>query len=92
MDLASFKGAIFGLSLRVKTALSGFIKDNGYCFGRFGSYCKSSNDYGHFTVFIGGGFIAWQPQANWPLLLLPLILLIRMALNAINGILAREYG
>ena len=41
---------------------------------------------------IGGGLIAWQPHAYWPLLMLPLILLVRMALNAIDGMLAREHA
>lgn len=43
-------------------------------------------------AFIGGGLIVWQPQSSWPLLLLPLILLVRMGLNAIDGMLAREHG
>lgn len=41
---------------------------------------------------IGGGLIAWRPFETWPLLLLPLILLLRMGLNAIDGMLAREFG
>ncbi|MFP5418907.1 MAG: CDP-alcohol phosphatidyltransferase family protein [Gammaproteobacteria bacterium] len=41
---------------------------------------------------IGGGLIAWKPFETWPLLLLPLVLLLRMALNAIDGMLAREHG
>ena len=32
------------------------------------------------------------PDRRWPLLLLPLILLLRMALNAVDGMLAREHG
>ncbi len=40
---------------------------------------------------IGGGLIAWRPFETWPLLLLPLILLLRMGLNAIDGMLAREH-
>ena len=32
------------------------------------------------------------PQSPWPLLLLPVALLARMALNAIDGMLAREHG
>lgn len=36
--------------------------------------------------------MALQPGARWPWLLLPLVLLIRMALNAIDGLLAREHG
>lgn len=39
-----------------------------------------------------GGAIALGPEARWPLLLLPLVLLIRMGLNAIDGVLAREHG
>jgi len=42
--------------------------------------------------FIMGLTIAWQPQNHLILLLLPLTLLIRMALNAIDGLLAREHG
>ena len=41
---------------------------------------------------IGGGLIAWRPFETWPLLLLPLILFLRMGLNAIDGMLAREFG
>lgn len=41
---------------------------------------------------IGGALIAWRPFDVWPLLLLPLVLLLRMALNAIDGMLAREHG
>ena len=40
---------------------------------------------------IGGGLIAWRPFETWPLLLLPLVLLLRMGLNAIDGMLAREH-
>jgi CDP-diacylglycerol--glycerol-3-phosphate 3-phosphatidyltransferase len=38
-----------------------------------------------------GAAMAWQPQATWVLLGLPGVLLVRMALNAIDGMLAREY-
>ncbi len=38
-----------------------------------------------------GGTIAVQPAARWPLLLLPATLLVRMALNAIDGMMAREH-
>lgn len=36
--------------------------------------------------------IAVWPDENWPLLLLPGVLFIRMALNAIDGMLAREHA
>jgi CDP-diacylglycerol--glycerol-3-phosphate 3-phosphatidyltransferase len=39
-----------------------------------------------------GALIAWRPEARWPLLLVPGVLLVRMALNAIDGMLAREHG
>ena len=40
---------------------------------------------------LGGIFIYLSHAANWSLLLLPLILFVRMALNAIDGMLAREH-
>jgi len=39
-----------------------------------------------------GALIALMPSAHWPLLLLPLTLFVRMALNAIDGIMAKEHG
>lgn len=39
----------------------------------------------------GGACIAVWPSESWPLLLLPGILFFRMALNAIDGMLAREH-
>jgi CDP-diacylglycerol--glycerol-3-phosphate 3-phosphatidyltransferase len=38
-----------------------------------------------------GATIAMQPAARWPLLLLPATLFVRMALNAIDGMMAREH-
>jgi len=40
----------------------------------------------------GGAAIALWPESRWPLVLLPGVLLLRMALNAIDGIMAREHG
>ena len=39
----------------------------------------------------GGAAILIWPEANWPLLALPGVLFARMALNAIDGMLAREH-
>jgi CDP-diacylglycerol--glycerol-3-phosphate 3-phosphatidyltransferase len=39
----------------------------------------------------GAAVLAW-PDSRWPLLLLPPVLLLRMALNAIDGMLAREHA
>jgi CDP-diacylglycerol--glycerol-3-phosphate 3-phosphatidyltransferase len=38
-----------------------------------------------------GGAVALAPGAGWPLLLVPAALLLRMALNAVDGMLAREH-
>lgn len=39
-----------------------------------------------------GALLAWRPGARGPLLLVPAVLLVRMALNAVDGMLAREHG
>jgi CDP-diacylglycerol---glycerol-3-phosphate 3-phosphatidyltransferase len=39
-----------------------------------------------------GAAVAWQPQSRWALLLVPFVMFVRMALNAIDGMLAREFG
>jgi CDP-diacylglycerol--glycerol-3-phosphate 3-phosphatidyltransferase len=39
-----------------------------------------------------GGALAWWPHDRWPLLLMPAVLFARMALNAIDGMLAREHN
>ncbi len=39
-----------------------------------------------------GALIAWRPDSAVVLLLLPVVLFLRMALNAIDGMLAREHG
>lgn len=41
---------------------------------------------------LAGLWIALQPGARLPFLFLPLLLFLRMALNAIDGMLAREHG
>lgn len=38
-----------------------------------------------------GGCVAVWPEARWPLLALPVVLFVRMALNAIDGMIAREH-
>ncbi|WP_339910763.1 CDP-alcohol phosphatidyltransferase family protein [Symmachiella dynata] len=39
-----------------------------------------------------GACIAIYPERRWPLLLVPPFLFVRMALNAVDGMLAREHG
>jgi CDP-diacylglycerol---glycerol-3-phosphate 3-phosphatidyltransferase len=40
---------------------------------------------------IAGALVAIWPDQRWPLLIIPIVLFIRMALNAIDGMLAREH-
>jgi CDP-diacylglycerol--glycerol-3-phosphate 3-phosphatidyltransferase len=39
-----------------------------------------------------GGFVLLEAPVRWPFLLIPLWMLVRMALNAIDGMLAREFA
>ena len=39
-----------------------------------------------------GAWLALDPGARWPLLVLPVTLLLRMAMNAIDGLMAKEHG
>ena len=39
-----------------------------------------------------GLFVAWRVPDRWPFLLIPLWMFLRMAFNAIDGMLAREFG
>ena len=41
---------------------------------------------------VTGALIYFYGEQSWPLLLVPVILLVRMALNAIDGMLAREHS
>ena len=45
-----------------------------------------------FLSAIGGALVALAPTSAWPLAMMPVILLVRMGLNAIDGMLAREFG
>lgn len=43
------------------------------------------------SIFMGMAIAIWH-RSRWLLLLIPLVLFLRMALNAIDGMLAREHG
>lgn len=45
-----------------------------------------------FLSLATGAVIFYRSDHRWPLLLLPIVLFIRMALNAIDGMLAREHN
>jgi CDP-diacylglycerol--glycerol-3-phosphate 3-phosphatidyltransferase len=46
---------------------------------------------GLLSIAVGATIAIWHDR-SWPLLLLPAVLFVRMALNAIDGMLAREHG
>ena len=62
------------------------------CLAKLGATANQVTMAAVVLSFIGGGLIVWQPQSSWPLLILPLVLLMRMSMNAIDGMLAREHG
>jgi phosphatidylglycerophosphate synthase len=39
-----------------------------------------------------GALVAWRSEERWPFLLVPLWMFLRMSFNAIDGMLAREFG
>ena len=39
-----------------------------------------------------GAFVTWRAPERWPFVLIPLWMFLRMAFNAIDGMLAREFG
>jgi CDP-diacylglycerol--glycerol-3-phosphate 3-phosphatidyltransferase len=41
--------------------------------------------------FLAGSMIVLWPTARWPMYLIPVVLFVRMALNAVDGMLAREH-
>jgi CDP-diacylglycerol--glycerol-3-phosphate 3-phosphatidyltransferase len=47
--------------------------------------------FGIVLSFIAGALIGFWPTARWPLLALPVFLFVRMAVNAIDGMLARDH-
>ena len=55
----------------------------------------SANDVtlGALLLSVGhGAWLALMPASPWPLLLLPVTLFLRMAFNAIDGLMAKEHG
>jgi CDP-diacylglycerol---glycerol-3-phosphate 3-phosphatidyltransferase len=55
----------------------------------------SANDVtiGALALSIGqGAWLALDPTSRWPLLALPVTLFVRMAMNAIDGLMAKEHG
>jgi CDP-diacylglycerol--glycerol-3-phosphate 3-phosphatidyltransferase len=79
--------SIYDLKPRFQTLLRPLVK----------SLAEAGVTANHVTIaamivsFIVGAAIVLFSADKWPLLLMPLALFVRMALNAIDGMLAREY-
>jgi CDP-diacylglycerol--glycerol-3-phosphate 3-phosphatidyltransferase len=62
-----------------------------------GSLARTGVTANHVTLsamamsFLAGLLVVIWPEARWPMLLIPVVLFVRMALNAIDGMLAREF-
>ena len=63
--------------------------------GRLAAAGVTANQVTMFALAMSvatGAFVALAAAAVWPFLLLPIVFLARMTLNAIDGMLAREFG
>jgi CDP-diacylglycerol---glycerol-3-phosphate 3-phosphatidyltransferase len=76
----------------LKPAFQGLLRPLCRALARAGVTANQVTAAAVLLSLAAGGAIAWRPAARWPLLLLPAALLVRMALNALDGMLAREHG
>src|SRR5438045_2815502 len=45
---------------------------------------------GAIVSVVAGACLVWRPTSRWPLLIVPAALFVRMALNALDGMMARS--
>jgi len=76
----------------LKPAFQGLLRPLCRALARAGVTANQVTVAAALMSMAAGGLIAWRPAARSPLLLLPAVLLLRMALNALDGMLAREHG
>jgi len=76
----------------LKPAFQGLLRPLCRALARAGVTANQVTVAAALMSMAAGGLIAWRPAARWPLLLLPAVLLLRMALNALDGMLAREHA
>lgn len=59
---------------------------------KYGVTANQVTVFALFLSFAAGACIAYAPDSNIPLLAVPVVMFVRMALNAIDGMLAREHN
>jgi len=74
----------------LKPAFRNLLRPTAHALARAGATPNLLTTLGIGISIGAGAAIAIHPTERWPLLLLPAILFIRMALNAMDGMLARE--
>ncbi|HTQ80265.1 MAG TPA: CDP-alcohol phosphatidyltransferase family protein [Thermoanaerobaculia bacterium] len=76
----------------LKPAFQGLLRPLCRALARFGVTANQVTIAAVLLSLAAGGLVAARPLERWPLLLVPAVLFVRMALNAIDGMLAREHG
>ena len=75
----------------LKSRFQGILRPITRLLARIGITANQVTVFAALLSFATGACIAIWPDQRWPLLLVPGMLFIRMALNAIDGMLAREH-
>ncbi len=75
----------------LKPAFQGLLRPLVKVLARCGVTANQVTVGAMFISMLSGGLIAMNPTVQWPLLAIPVVLFVRMALNAIDGMLAREH-
>jgi CDP-diacylglycerol--glycerol-3-phosphate 3-phosphatidyltransferase len=88
--------ALSGLAMpsiyNLKPAFQSFLRPATCWLAHFGVTANQVTLTAMVLSLTQGVWVAWQPKAALPLLLMPVTLFVRMALNAIDGLLAREFA
>jgi len=77
---------------RLKPALQQVLRPSVAWLARCGVTANQITIAALILCFVFGAALAAAPTSSWLLILLPVVCLVRMALNAMDGMLAREHG
>lgn len=76
----------------LKPAFQGLLRPLCRTLARLGVTANQVTVAAMLLSLAAGAWVAWRPAERAPLLAIPAVLFVRMALNAIDGMLAREHG
>src|SRR4051794_11781316 len=92
MRLAA-RGREFALSIyALKPRFQALLRPLAALLGRTGITANEVTLAAAIVSIVVGAFVAWHAPDRTPFLLIPLWMFVRMALNALDGMLAREFG